>query len=201
MNLVYISLPIISAFIGWLTNHFAITMIFRPHKPFGFGPFKVQGLLARRKKDLALKIASTIESELISHDDVMAALSDEKALEDFKGYLGDRLDSFLTNKLGEINPMLSAFLNDEIRAKLRTLFFEELDSNMPELLEMFSERLENSVNFQEIIEARIDELDLDQAEKLIREVTSKELVFIEWFGAILGFMIGIVQVGIILLQK
>ena len=200
MNLFYLSLPIISAFIGLLTNHLAITMIFRPHVAIGFGPIKIQGLLPLRKKALALKIASTIETELISHDDVMAALSDKKSLEDFKGYLGDRLDSFLSNRLGEINPMLAAFLTDEIRTKLRLLFFEELDANMPELLEMASERLESSVNFQEIIENRIDELDLNKAEALIREVTSKELVFIEWFGGFLGFFIGVVQVGILLLR-
>lgn len=200
MNLIYLSLPVISAFIGWLTNHFAITMIFRPHLPIGFGPFKIQGLLPLRKKDLALKIASTIESELISHEDVIEAMSDGKSLDDFKDYLGDRLDSFLNNRLGDINPMLAAFLTDDIRKKLRVMFFEELDSNMPELLAMASEKLENSLDFKEIIEKRIDELDLNKAEKLIREVTSKELIFIEWFGAVLGFFIGVIQVGILLLR-
>ena len=52
------------------------------------------------------------------------------------------------------------------------------------------------VNIQEIIETKINDLDLYVLENLILKVAKNELRHIEILGLLLGFLIGIVQ-GII----
>ena len=57
---------IIGALIGWITNYFAIKMLFRPLKEINILGFKVQGLIPKRKMEMAESIADTIQEEL--HD-------------------------------------------------------------------------------------------------------------------------------------
>ena len=41
-----------------------------------------------------------------------------------------------------------------------------------------------------MVESRINEMDMNEVEKIIFEVIDKELKAIVWFGALLGFIIG-----------
>ena len=54
------------------------------------------------------------------------------------------------------------------------------------------------INIQEMVENKINELDLYQLEELIIKVAKKELKHIEILGLVLGFLIGIIQ-GIIII--
>ncbi len=65
-----ISIPLISALIGWITNYLAVKMIFRPHIPIKILGITFHGILPKRKSALAHEIGETVERELISHDDI-----------------------------------------------------------------------------------------------------------------------------------
>lgn len=51
-------------------------------------------------------------------------------------------------------------------------------------------------NISRIVEGRINEMDMDETERLIFQVMDKELKAIVWLGALLGCIMGIVN-GII----
>ncbi len=58
-------------------------------------------------------------------------------------------------------------------------------------------RILNAVDIKKIVEERIKEMDMDEAEKIILDVVKKELRAIVWFGAGLGFLMGFVNCLII----
>ena len=66
----WVVFPLVGALIGWATNWLAVKMLFRPHRPVGFGPLRFQGVVPRRQKDLAENIADTVQEELISPEDI-----------------------------------------------------------------------------------------------------------------------------------
>ncbi len=51
-------------------------------------------------------------------------------------------------------------------------------------------RILQTINISRIIENRINEMDMDEAEKIIHNVMDKELKAVIWFGALLGMIIG-----------
>ncbi|MCL6583108.1 MAG: DUF445 family protein [bacterium] len=55
-----VSIPFISALIGWFTNYLAVRMIFHPYQPLGLGPLKIQGLVPKRREELAISIGKTV---------------------------------------------------------------------------------------------------------------------------------------------
>ena len=111
--LAYCSLPVIAALIGWITNYIAVKMIFRPRHEIRFAGIRIMGLIPKRKHDLAIKIAETIEKELISHNDIRAILLSE----DFHSHAGDL-----------INPRQTRFTATQL---LKTRFVWPHQSQLP----------------------------------------------------------------------
>jgi uncharacterized membrane protein YheB (UPF0754 family) len=194
----YVSLPIIAALIGWITNYIAVKMIFRPRREIRILGIRVIGLIPKRKHDLAVKIAQTIEKELISHKDILAILQSE----DFHLHAGDvirkKIDGFIAEKLAK-NPLISMFVTPDMSSKFSNLIMEELQKEMPGLIDSLFTAVEEKIDFRKIIQAKIDEFDISRLESIIYAIASRELKAIEILGGVLGFLVGLIQLGIILL--
>jgi len=53
--------------------------------------------------------------------------------------------------------------------------------------------------FKQDVEKKIKSLNNDEIEKIVMQIAKKELNFIVWIGAIVGFLIGCIQVWIMLI--
>lgn len=197
----YVSTPIISAFIGWITTYLAIKMIFRPRKPIRIlAGFAIQGLIPRRQADLARSIAEVVEKELVSHRDVHAALTSSDIQDDFMATIEKHIDVFLKEKLGS-NPMIAMFMQGDMLDMVRTNLSLQLRSAMPEVIERVLSRVESRLNFQDIVRSRVESFDLFKLEDIIYGIASRELRAIEYLCGLLGFVIGLFQVGIAVLSQ
>ena len=54
-------------------------------------------------------------------------------------------------------------------------------------------RIFDTINISKIVESRINEMDVKESEKLILEVMNRELKAIVWLGALLGFLMGCIN--------
>ena len=197
MNLIYLFIPLLSGLIGWITNYLAVRMIFRPHMPIRFFGIAVQGLIPKRRKDLAEKISETVSEHLISHEDIINILKDVDLDTNFRTVIDDKLESFIKNKLFAFSPMIAGFLSDPLREKIKDLLVEELVDLLPDLSEKMASSLERSFDTKQIVFEKIDSFDLEKLESITLKIASRELKAIEFFGGILGFFIGIIQVFLI----
>ena len=192
-------IPFISALIGWFTNYLAVRMIFRPYNSVAVGIFKIQGLIPKRKEELAISIGKTVSSHLVSHEDMVASIKNTKIDNSFEKVIDTKLEQFINQKLFAFNPMIVAFINSEIKNRIKIAVVAEIVELLPELAEKFAIGLENTMNVQALVTERIKEFDLPKLEKIILDIASKELKAIELYGAILGFIIGLIQVVIIVI--
>ncbi|MEB9892639.1 DUF445 family protein, partial [Bacillus cereus] len=68
---------IVAAFVGGITNHFAIKMLFHPRQPIHlFGrrvPF-TPGLIPKRKSDIAASLGEVVAEYLVTSDGLRAML-------------------------------------------------------------------------------------------------------------------------------
>jgi len=194
--LTFFSLPFITALIGWLTNYIAVKMIFRPRREIRIAGIRIIGLIPKRKHDLAVKIADTIEKELISHRDIREIIQSEdfhlKTGEVIKG----RIERFIEEKLMS-NPLLTMFVTPEMSEKLTDMLMEELQKEIPGLIDSLFETVEKKLDFKKIIREKIDGFDLSRLESIIYAIASKELKAIEIFGGVLGFVVGLIQLLIL----
>ena len=192
-----IVIPLIGGVIGYITNYIAVKMIFRPKVGFSIGPIKIQGLIPKRKKELSTSIAKTVESNLISTEDIKDKIMAMELGEDFKTVINEKVDFFVENKLLSFNPILSAFITDDIKVKVKAVFMAELDDILPSVFDMVGDKLDNSLNVGEIVTEKVNDFSTDKLEEIVLSIASKELKAIEILGGVLGVMIGIIQVLII----
>ena len=84
----------VGALIGWLTNYLAIRLLFRPYNEINLVIFKLQGLIPKRRHEIAVNIAEVIETELISIREIGDKL-------DTSSFEYDDLDEFLDRLVKE----------------------------------------------------------------------------------------------------
>jgi uncharacterized membrane protein YheB (UPF0754 family) len=193
-------IPPISALIGWITNYIAVRMIFRPRKPVTLLGIKIWGLIPKRKSDFARRIGETVESELISHQDIHKVVNSPEFHEQILRSIIDAIEKFIERKLGS-NPILSLMLSGEVAGVIKDMVKDELREILPGFMETMFEKVEGKLDFKEIVRNKIEEYDFIKLEQLIYKIASRELRSIEILGGILGLIVGIVQVGIIIISS
>lgn len=199
MNYWLVLIPVISGFIGWITNWVAIKMLFHPRQPIHFLGMHIQGIFPKRQEQFAVSLGKLVSQELISFSDIESRISDPSKLEQVIPVLESRIDHFLREKLSESFPMISMFIGDKTIDKLKGLFTEELKTSFPDLLSAYMHQLRDELDMERIVTEKVKAFSSDKLESIINQVMSRELRFVELLGGILGFLIGLLQVGITLL--
>lgn len=194
--IIYLSIPVIAAFIGWLTNFLAVKMIFRPRKEIRLFGLRIIGLIPKRKHDLAEKIAETVEKELISHRDIRAILQSEDFHLTTNEAIRTKIEAFINSKVTG-NPLLAMFVTPDMTTRLTEMLMEELQKEVPNLINALFESVEHKIDFREIIKNKIEGFDLSKLESIIYAIAAKELKAIEILGGVLGFIVGLVQIILI----
>ena len=199
MNQIIIKLFLIvgiGAMIGWITNYIAIKMLFRPYKEMNFLFFKIQGLIPKRRSEIAVSIADTVQKELISLKDITNSLNADELEEKMGAVIDKILEEKLESEITKKFPMLAMFLSDEIINKIKSMIKTSILENKETIIDMFTSYLEEKVDFKKIIIENVEAFSLEKLEEITYSLAKKELKHIEVIGAILGGIIGIFQFAI-----
>jgi uncharacterized membrane protein YheB (UPF0754 family) len=193
----YISIPIIAALIGWLTNWIAVRMIFRPRAPIRILGLTFLGLIPKRKSDLARKIGATVEKELISHQDIQKVVERPEFSESLLNTIMLKIDERIANLIGS-NQLLAMLFSGHAAGNVKAAVRGELEKQLPGILESMFEKMESNLDFKEIVRTKIENFDLLKLESIIYGIAARELRAIELYGGVLGFLFGLAQVGILI---
>ena len=199
MNQIIIKLFLIvgiGAMIGWITNYIAIKMLFRPYKEMNFLFFKIQGLIPKRRSEIAISIADTVQKELISLKDITSSLNADELEKKMRTVIDKILEEKLESEITKKFPMLAMFLSDEIISKIKSMIKISILENKETIINMFTSYLEEKVDFKKIIIENVEAFSLEKLEEITYSLAKKELKHIEVIGAILGGIIGVFQFAI-----
>lgn len=190
--------PFITAAIGWFTNWVAIKMLFHPRVPMRIFLWKWQGLIPRRQLQLAKESAEIIEREILQQHMILHEI---RKIE-LGPYLEEAAHKVVWERIGpqlRAIPLLGSFINDSTLAKFEVIAAAAMKEEAGPLMEKVATQFEASVDLKQMIEDNIAAFDLDRLEGIVNEVASREFRTIERLGAILGFIIGCVQVALFVL--
>ena len=195
-----ISIPVISGLIGWVTNYIAVKMIFRPQRPIRFLGLTLQGLVPRRQRELAQSIGEIVERELVSHEDIEAAIHTPDFQSELGALVENKIDDFLSKSLGS-NPLIALFDQSDTIQQLKHSLRDQLQNSAPEIIESVLKGLEKHLDFQRVVQQKVEGFDLGKLEEIIQRIASRELKAIEYLGGVLGFIIGLGQLGLLAMMN
>ena len=184
----------IGGFIGWVTNKIAIKMLFRPIKPIRLGVMTLQGVLPKRKNQIAVSIGETVEAQFVNKEELLQSFLDA----DTKQSVLSSIQRILVAKIKEVVPsMMLAMLGQGLDDLVRKLIKDHGDDLLNELIESLNKN-ESVMPIRAIVTQKINDLDLIEFESLVIHIVKQELRHIETVGLVLGIFIGIAQYGITL---
>lgn len=189
----FFTLIIIASLIGWFTNFVAIKLLFKPYEPINLGFFKLQGVIPKRREEIAINIAETIDRDLISMKDITKTINSIELEDEIDKIVDDIIEKKLKDDLFKSMPMIAMFVNDSMINKIKGYIKDVIEENKGELVNIIIHKLENEIDFKEIIVNKINQFSLEEVEKMTINIAKKELKHIELIGAILGAIIGVVQ--------
>lgn len=201
MSIWLFSIPFISAFIGWFTNWLAIKMLFHPKEPKKFLFLTFQGVFPKRQRQFAEKLGKLVSTELLSFKEIEEKIVNPENFKNLMPFVEDKVDDFLRRKLSDAFPIISMFIGDSTINQLKTIFMAELEIIFPEMIASYMKNLESQLDLEKIVTEKVYGFSSDKMESILNQIMSKEFKFIEVIGAVLGFIIGLLQIGITLLAN
>lgn len=196
---VIILLPLLSAFIGWLAAWVALRMLFFPKQPVKVLGISFQGVFIKRQKEIIDNIVDLVAEEFANIGDVIPHLSLNQQIKEIKKLVESRLDEYLTGTFERKHPVLAAFLTDKRRIEFKEEILEEIEFFAPEIIDHVVMKLEKDFDVAGMVSGKVANLQVDKLEDSLVEILQKEFRFIEYTGAAVGFVIGLVQAGLVLL--
>lgn len=198
MNYWLILIPLISGFIGWVTNWVAIKMLFHPREPKRFLGITLHGIFPKRQQVFAEKLGRMVSAELLSFDDIQQKLINPQNLQKLMPILETHVDNFLRNKLSDEMPFLSLFIGDKTISSLKKIFMQELETLFPQVMKSYAGHLKEELDLEKIVTEKVAAFSTEKLENILYQIMSKEFRFVEILGGVIGFVIGIIQVLITL---
>jgi uncharacterized membrane protein YheB (UPF0754 family) len=195
------SIPIISAFIHWLTIWMALKLLFHPRRPRRVLGFTLQGVFPKKQRQIAESLGRIVGQQLLSFGDIGKTIADPENVKRILPQVEAHIDNFLRNKLKETMPMISMFIGEKTIVQLKGVFMAELEELFPVVMRSYVSHLREDLDLERIVVERIAGFSNDRLEAMLNEFLTKEFRFVEVIGAGLGFLIGLLQILFTLMMR
>ncbi len=189
---VLIVVPLVTAFIGYVTNWAAVKMIFVPEEFVGVWKIGWQGVLPSKAETFATDVAGNV-GNVLSPADLAERLNPAEMEELFSG----RLDAELPELVREAAEMLKPGVWDEMAPQAREMVIAQIMNEGTQLAhEVFEDLQGISHELLDLEQLVFDLLSGPNVKRLVRlfqEIGGTELKAIVRFGGYFGFIIGCFQ--------
>ncbi len=189
------TLPFIAALVGWFTNYIAVKMLFHPKRPVNIlGVYTLHGIFPKNQKQVAEKIGKMVADELLSSEDLREKLNNPENILSIKELVEAKIEFYLNVSFPKNYPITAALVGDKRKTKFKDTIMEEVDESVPAMIDSYMANIEEKFNVEHIIKEKVNNLPPERLEDLMMKLLKKEFKFIEYIGAIIGFIIGWIQV-------
>ncbi|HEE9033665.1 TPA: DUF445 domain-containing protein [Bacillus cereus] len=128
----------LGAIIGGYTNHLAIKMLFRPHRPIYIGKFQVPftpGLIPKRRDELAVQLGKMVVEHLLTPEGIGKKLTNEEFQKGLIHWAQVEVDKVITNEQS-LRHMLEkwnvAHVEEEATRKIEHVITEKIHAFLAE---------------------------------------------------------------------
>lgn len=185
------TIPVVSAVIGWFTNWVAIQMMLYPVEYRGFGRYLGwQGIIPANAERVASGIVRLITQRLINLGDLFSSFAGNAFVE----HAAESIEKITDLVVHEIStryaPMLWKSLDDNAKAQVRAVIRKEVEAVTIRLLDDLGQNVTSIIDLEHTV---LTSMRRDKAllGRIFLNVGSEEFKFIERSGAYFGFLFGL----------
>lgn len=185
-----LSIPLISAIVGWSTNFLALKMMFYPIEFIGIKPFfGWQGLIPAKRKEMAEIEVELVLGKLLSVQELASRIDSKELTKAMQRRLKQVVRRIINDVMRECAPQLWAAL--PVHGK--NLVYARVELDIPNVVNNmvndFKHNIEEIVDIKELVVNKLVEQP-ELINEIFLESGAKEFPFVErsgfWFGLLFG---------------
>lgn len=190
--LIYLSMPLVAAFVGWSTKIVALEMIYRPLEFKGIGPIGWQGIVPRRAGKVGSKTIELLTANLLKPEELVDKIDAAEAVEALRAPLAQAIDDITRDLAEQIRPGLWDSLPAAGRKAVQSRIHAQVPRVTENLLNEMKSDLSRYVDVQFLAITTLVR-NKDKLVKLMRGLGDNAMAFVRRSGIYFGFGIGLVQ--------
>ena len=192
MDPLLLSIPLVTAIIGWGTNLLAIHMLFHPVNRVGGPRFGWQGVLPSHAKRMAQMCVEMMTTQLIDANQVFNRIDPERVSELLSPFLEEHAERIIEETLQAQYPKIWQRMPERLRERARGRIRGQIPEIVEQILGEIGEDLESYLDLEGlVVEAFTKNRQL--VNDLFWECGSAEFRFIARSGLFFGGLFGCVQ--------
>lgn len=191
--LTFASMPVLAAFIGYVTKLVAIEMMFRPVEFLGRPPLLGwQGIVPRNVGRIGSVSVNLLLGRLINPNQLLSRMDPAEFTEQLREPLQQAVTDIGTDLLAKYQPQLWEMLPDQARSLLLRQVAAQAPKAVAELMADFARNPDSYLDTRDMALTNLAD-DRGVLNRLIRDVGGPELRFIARSGLYFGLVIGSLQ--------
>ena len=192
--LLYLSMPITSGIVGFVTNVIAIKMMFYPLEFLGVKPpfLGWQGIIPRKAGKMASIACDTLVPALVTEKEIFDRLDPDRVAQEIEKPILNAVDHLMHEILSEYEPTLWESLPETARK----IIIKRIQNDAPEAVaEIMTQIKDNITEVFDLKDMVVTTLVRDKAliNNIFQEAGKQEFIFIGRSGFYFGFGFGIFQ--------
>lgn len=180
MTYLFLLVPLVSAFLGWLFCQWGLTMLVRQ--------------LVANRVSLANKAGQFAAQRLEGSLNLEEKLADPSLLDNAMPVIEQHIDEFLNVKLKEEMPMISMFIGNKTTDKLKEVFITQLRQLFPTIMGQLAGNLKERFNVQSLVTKGLTDQPAAELKANITKALAQPAARIRMAGLIGGLAIGLINV-------
>ncbi|MBF0240261.1 MAG: DUF445 domain-containing protein [SAR324 cluster bacterium] len=191
--LLYLSMPFVSAFVGWGTNLLAIKMAFEPKQFIGKPPILGwQGVIPRMAEKFATMTVDTMSAKLLDMHELFSKFDAGRVTEIMEPYMLDIIEDMLNDVMMAEIPNVWEALPIAIKKQIYNAIKAEAPDSIHETMEDIKNNIEEVFDLRTMLITNLVK-DIDVLCNIFERSASQEMKFIAKSGIYFGFPLGILQ--------
>ncbi|WP_285032011.1 DUF445 domain-containing protein [Mycolicibacterium sp. lyk4-40-TYG-92] len=189
---IYFSMPLVAAFVGWSTKIVAMEMIYRPLEFKGIGPIGWQGIIPRRAGKVGSTTIELLTANLLKPEELLSRIDAKEAVEVLREPLSASINDIARDVAEEIRPGLW----DSLPEAGRQAILNRIHSQAPRITEkMLGEMQSDLSRFVDLQFLAVTTLvrNKEKLNKLMRGLSDDAMAFVRRSGIYFGLIIGTAQ--------
>ena len=191
-------MPLFGLFTGWFTDWLALKMIFHPRRPVRVLGFEWQGLFLKRRKEVSARYGELVADEIITPRNVIDAI--------LRGPLSDRLFEtiqrhvvkLVDQQAGLARPFLVLAVGSRGYEQMKESVARKILQRLPDTLRHVERYAGDAMDLRNTLVTKMQQLTEEEFEGLLRPAFRQDEWLLIAVGAALGFLVGELQVFVML---
>ncbi len=188
----YLSIPFISALVGWVTNIVAINMTFYPINYIGIRPFGWQGIIPSKAKKIAETAVELWTTKLLDIGVQFSKIKPEKVAEE----MAPSIDLLSIQIIDEVMEAKLPKIWRKAPQTIKQNIYNKVSENLPSVVENMMQEVKS--HFSTMLDLKhLSVVALTQNKVLLNQMFLKcgeaEFKFIKKSGLYFGFIFGLIQ--------